>query len=251
MVAIINLRESMRRRIGKAHRSKQRDTRFKEKGAELGAQEIQHVQQAMTCFKSNLEVFAKMHRNDIRKNPQFRAQFQAMCSKMGVDPLASNKGFWSELLGVGDFYYELSVQIMDICLGTRDSNGGLISLDELVQRLHALRGKSSQSITIDDVKRAVVKVRVLGEGLTVVHLGTTSMVVSLPCELNRDHESILVLAREKAFTTIEEVSLTLLWSPDRALSVLNLLMEEGLAWIDTHEHTRQYWFPGIYMNTRM
>ena len=25
----------------------------------------------------------------------------------GVDPLASNKGFWNDLLGVGDYYYEL------------------------------------------------------------------------------------------------------------------------------------------------
>lgn len=45
--------------------------------------------------------------NDIRKNPTFRAQFHEMCSKVGVDPLASNKGFWAELLGIGDFYYEL------------------------------------------------------------------------------------------------------------------------------------------------
>ncbi|KAI3672596.1 hypothetical protein L6452_38691 [Arctium lappa] len=30
-----------------------------------------------------------------------------MCAKVGVDPLASNKGFWAELLGIGDFYYEL------------------------------------------------------------------------------------------------------------------------------------------------
>jgi ESCRT-II complex subunit VPS22 len=32
-----------------------------------------------------------------------------MCAKVGVDPLASNKGFWAELLGIGDFYYELGV----------------------------------------------------------------------------------------------------------------------------------------------
>jgi len=24
-----------------------------------------------------------------------------------VDPLASNKGFWAEVLGIGDFYYEV------------------------------------------------------------------------------------------------------------------------------------------------
>jgi ESCRT-II complex subunit VPS22 len=45
--------------------------------------------------------------NDIKKSPAFRAQFHSMCAKCGVDPLASNKGFWAELLGIGDFYYEL------------------------------------------------------------------------------------------------------------------------------------------------
>jgi len=29
---------------------------------------------------------------------------------VGVDPLASNKGAWAQLLGFGDFYYELGVQ---------------------------------------------------------------------------------------------------------------------------------------------
>ena len=37
-----------------------------------------------------------------------------MCSKIGVDPLASSKGFWAQLLGVGDFYYELGVQIVEV-----------------------------------------------------------------------------------------------------------------------------------------
>lgn len=45
--------------------------------------------------------------SDIRKNPIFRQQFHEMCAKVGVDPLASNKGVWAELLGIGDFYYEL------------------------------------------------------------------------------------------------------------------------------------------------
>lgn len=45
--------------------------------------------------------------NDIKKSPAFRAQFHTMCQNIGVDPLASRKGFWAELLGIGDFYYEL------------------------------------------------------------------------------------------------------------------------------------------------
>ena len=45
--------------------------------------------------------------SDIRKYPLFRQQFHEMCAKVGVDPLASNKGVWAELLGIGAFYYEL------------------------------------------------------------------------------------------------------------------------------------------------
>ena len=50
-------------------------------------------------------------RNEIRRDPIFRAQFHTMCSNIGVDPLASNKGVWAQLLGFGDFYYELGVQV--------------------------------------------------------------------------------------------------------------------------------------------
>lgn len=39
-----------------------------------------------------------------------------MCASIGVDPLSSGKGFWS-VLGMGDFYYELAVQIVEVCLG--------------------------------------------------------------------------------------------------------------------------------------
>ena len=54
-----------------------------------------------------------------------------MCASVGVDPLASNKGVWAQLLGFGDFYYELGVQIVEACLATRAYNGGLIDLPAL------------------------------------------------------------------------------------------------------------------------
>ena len=42
----------------------------------------------MDVFKKNLEEFAAKHKDDIRKDPQFRLQFQEMCASIGVDPLA-------------------------------------------------------------------------------------------------------------------------------------------------------------------
>lgn len=42
----------------------------------------------LETFKTNLEEFASKHKQEIRKNPQFRVQFQEMCATIGVDPLA-------------------------------------------------------------------------------------------------------------------------------------------------------------------
>jgi ESCRT-II complex subunit VPS22 len=44
------------------------------------------------------------------------------------------------LLGVGDFYYELGIQIIDVCLSTRALNGGLMELSEVKRRVERMRG---------------------------------------------------------------------------------------------------------------
>jgi hypothetical protein len=57
-----------------------------------------------------------MARKSLSSMPESRRRGWAPLSRAlpmttGVDPLASNKGFWAQLLGVGDFYYELAVQV--------------------------------------------------------------------------------------------------------------------------------------------
>merc|ERR1712071_606956 len=101
----------MRRRpgIGAIQKNKVQRERFRDKGTELQESSFEQMTLQMENFRTNLEIASK-HRNEIKKDPNFRKQFQEMCSSIGVDPLASSKGFWSELLGVGDFYYEIAVQ---------------------------------------------------------------------------------------------------------------------------------------------
>jgi len=61
--------------------------------------------------------------------------------------MAANKGFWVQLLGFGDFYYELGIQVITVCYKTRPQNGGLIELGKLVDLVRRLRGKNAQSIS--------------------------------------------------------------------------------------------------------
>ena len=89
----------------------------------------------LSSFQGNLETFAREHKQEIRKDPEFRRHFQEMCSSIGVDPLASGKGFWSNMLDIGDFYYELGVQIVEVCMASAHKTGGLMELGELRQKL--------------------------------------------------------------------------------------------------------------------
>lgn len=59
--------------------------------------------------------------------------------------LSAGKGFWSEMLGVGDFYYEIGVQIIEVCLATQHRNGGLMNLEELLHKVRKTRGQTKQA----------------------------------------------------------------------------------------------------------
>ncbi|XP_040990167.1 vacuolar protein sorting-associated protein 22 homolog 1 isoform X2 [Juglans microcarpa x Juglans regia] len=183
------------------------------------------MKEQLATFRSQLEEFARKHKNDIRKNPAFRSQFHEMCAKVGVDPLASNKGFWAELLGIGDFYYELGVQIVDICLATRPHNGGLINLQELCNVLRQRRKSDRGAVSEDDCLRAISKLKALGSGFEVISVGKKKLVRSVPTELNKDHNEILELAQAQGFVTVDEVERRLSWTSGRAIDALDTLLD--------------------------
>ncbi len=202
-------------------------------------------------FKDNLKDFAVKYKKEINKNPMFRAQFQNMCAKVGVDPLASNKGFWAEILGVGDFYYELSVQIVDVCISTRKENGGLITIEELLRRLRLMRSnlkQLQQDISLDDIRRAVSKIKCLGNGYEIVEIGNQPMIVSVPMELNKDHEALIKLAQDTCYVTMKGALKALKWPEKRVQAVLDLLITEGMVWIDTQvsDGEIKFWFPSLF-----
>ncbi len=118
---------------------KRRQEMLAKKGAEINEQKWAQMRAQMKTFETHLEAFARAHKGAIQNDPAFRAQFHKMCATIGVDPLTSRKGIWAELLGVGDYYYELAVRTIEVCVATRPINGGFIALDELVRSLRTKR----------------------------------------------------------------------------------------------------------------
>ncbi|XP_078434120.1 EAP30/Vps36 family protein [Wolffia australiana] len=239
----------MRRRPGISGLRKEADARdqFRLVGQNVAKVKADVMKEQLATFKTQLEEFARKYKNDIRKNPTFRAQFHEMCANVGVDPLASNKGFWAELLGIGDFYYELGIQIVEICLKTRQHDRGLIDLQELHRLLCRRRTASAEQVSEDDCIRAIKKLKILGSGFEVISIGRKKLVRSVPTELNKDHNQILELAQARGFVIVEEVQSVLSWSSRRTVDALEILLEEGLAMVDDghRDRRRRYWFPCV------
>lgn len=241
----------MRRRagVGAIQKSKLEAEKYKDKGTELQENQFERMTKQMDVFRENLEDFASKHKHEIKKNSQFRRQFQEMCAAIGVDPLASNKGFWS-VLGMGDFYYELCVQVVEVCLAANHSTGGFMELSELRRRLIASRGQKAhhQEITSDDILMATKKLKVFGDGFTVIPIGKGKyMVQSVPGELSLAETNVLGVAAAKdgcvtATQLIEELS----WTQFRTKQALEKIVGDGLAWIDTQGVEVSYWFPSLF-----
>lgn len=137
------------RRLGVAaiRDNQQRREALAQKGAVLTAETARQMRQQLETFKRNLESFAVRHKDEIQRDPAFRAKFHSMCASIGVDPLTSRKGVWADLLGVGDYYYELAVRTIEICVSTRPMNGGVLSLNELVAGLRTRRFTYTEKIS--------------------------------------------------------------------------------------------------------
>ena len=236
--------------MGSVRRHEARSKKFGTVGNSMGIAKLEHVETQLALFRSNLEVFARKYKDNIKKDPSFRREFQIMCAKIGVDPLASTKGFWAELLGVGSFYTELGVQIVDACVSTRSMNGGLIEITALIATVQNMRGSNALDISGDDIERAVKQLTCLGSGFNVVQAGARRMVVSVPVELNRDHSLLLYAAQGTGgYITISQMAGgDNRWSEERTRRALHTLLQQGMCWEDNNGvgASIHYYFPSVW-----
>lgn len=243
----------MRRKagVGAIQKQKFEQEKYKDKGTEIQENQFEQMTKQMETFRINLEEFASKHKNEIKKNARFRRQFTEMCASIGVDPLASGKGFWA-VLGIGDFYYELAVQIVEVCMATNDKNGGLILLDELRTRLIQARGrrKEHQEITNEDLLAAAKKLKIFGNGFSLLPMGRGKYLVqSVPGELSMDHTAVLQQASLAGNAQVSKSMLEreLHWESGRVQKSLDHMVKEGLAWLDEQgEEEPLYWFPSLF-----
>ncbi|KAJ1502377.1 Vacuolar protein sorting-associated protein SNF8, partial [Coelomomyces lativittatus] len=175
-----------RRQIGVAglQRAAQANDAYRTMGDQLVASQLALFQDLLSQFKSHLETFAKQHRKAILKDPSLRIYFQQMCASIGVDPFTYSKGIWNEMLGVGDYFYQLGLRLIEYCLthggtttGGGEGGGGFFVLTELCDQL-----KTDET----DLRKAIHLLQPLGMGYRLLDVLNEPCLVTLPKEFNMD-----------------------------------------------------------------
>lgn len=240
-------------------RSRITSRQFASHGSSLRATNAQALETQLAVFRSLLQQFAQTHAKDIRSDPSFRAQFARMCSAIGVDPLASSNNtsggggggsssVWSQLLGrtVNDFYFELAVRIVEVCGATRGENGGLMGLTELRDRVSRGRMEGADSISDDDVRRAVETLKPLGGSYAVVTVGRKEYVRSVPRELSTDQAAVVEAAQVLGYVSVGMLRDNLGWEGARCKTVIEDLVAGGMLWVDKQTRGEwEYWSPSV------
>ena len=68
-------------------------------------------------------------------------------------------------IGIGDYYYELGVLVIQITLQTRAVNGGIMGVDDVVKTIENSKYNGKKGVSQEDVIRAVDKLAILGIGI--------------------------------------------------------------------------------------
>ncbi len=162
-----------------------------------------------------------------------------MCARIGIDPLGSTKGVW-DLLGVGEFYWDLGLQVAEVCLVTRPENGGWISVYELKRKIEQIR---VDKISQEDILKAVELLKILGS-FQIHKVGSNVIISTLSRELSPDVSLLVSAASNNGFIT-EKDAQTMGWNTTRWKSAIEEMVKDGICWVDAQTSPIQYWIPAV------
>ena len=107
------------------------------------------------------------------------------------------------------------------------------------------RGAAAARVSEDDCLRAIQQLRELGGGWDVFAVGThgVRLVRSVPAELSGDGGPVLSAAASGGGVATERgLALALGWPVSRCRAALDVLLREGVAWLDTQGEEPSWWF---------
>lgn len=240
------------------------ERRRKERMREIGKRHDEEIERKLekqiATFKAGLEKFASEHKLEIQQHAGFSDQFYHLCAVMGVDPVLCgvSRRAGSSRAEEEAYHSSLGVAVLDICSARSTFDGGLSDLDVVVDHIrkrigsggesrareHISGASGSRTVSRDDVKAAIKRLSILGNGLGIVTIGGKDFVKSLAAEFSTDCNVLLELFQKwRGRMTRRDAMDELRWSEQRVADAMTALVREGLVMIDDPGEAmpRLYW----------
>jgi len=148
-------------------------------------------------------------------------------------------------------------------MAARTRNGGIMGVEEVRCTLARRKGRGrfgsggnggdeGQGYSQEDIIASVGKMSKLskpGSGFRTVEVGGGIMIVSVPTELDNDHMEVMgsAMRHGRGEVCVEDLSKDTGWDTERVKRSLNLLLAEGIAWLDVDKDSvERYWFPSVW-----
>lgn len=189
----------------KRQREKEREQRTQQL-TQANESKVQEMRKIYDDLKINMNKYSTQYENEIRNNKHVRAKFINICNKIGIDPIVSKRSMWGML---GDFYNQISIQILRICEKTKDINGGLLKIEDLISIFN--RTYPSNQIDKNDVIKAVQNIEQLGNGCKIVD---NNYISTVPFELSNDQVSLMKMAEGTGYVSCS-IAKSSGWTEDR------------------------------------
>lgn len=223
---------------------------YQRKEAEILLEELDQMIENVENLKKQLKKFEKKHGKDIKENREYYEKIADLRDTLGLPGEVGiydwkDSPSFTDKIGKSEYYDQLAHEILEFGKEIVAETGGLIAVAEIVLKINKVRpGKlvpprdviKALNRLVDD--KLISPLRKLESGVMVVEFVTI--------ELSKDQEEVFNLASRHGFLTQESLIIQLGWPPERASTVLEELVKEGIALKDeSYQEGTKYWFPSL------
>ncbi|EAN31397.1 EAP30/Vps36 family protein [Theileria parva strain Muguga] len=226
------------------------DERLRLLSSQVSSENRERYLSILNDFRTNFENFVRRHHDKINSDHHFRLKFLEICDILSIDVLELSPRIrpnFSRVFGsVSWFLPEICTLILEICINTRNENGGICELSHVLEMF-----PKSYKLTQNDLLKASKEFKVFGDSIKVLEVNDKYFFVTNPDLSNVHCECIKVATELKRGITCLDLSNHLGWTIERSQIVLNQLTSSQITWIDINTNTGNslentyYWFTSL------
>lgn len=226
--------------------SKDLTEKYQNLGSVVLQSQEEHLLTQLQVFQAALISFKSQYASEIIQNEEVRNNFAEICVAFGIDPLVVASSVIGEENNSTERLNQLCLKVIDSCSKTRTINGGIISVEDLLDLINSdtwVNQDLHLNFKQEDIFEALEHLKILGNELQVIKIGKKEYIKSIPQEINLDQKMALEAADILGYVTITILKDNFNWKRIRCQSVIDELVSNGILWVDkpSQEHGTKYW----------